>query len=65
MRKTLIGGAGALAVLAGAAPVFAEPGVSVTIYGNNIALVRDIRALNLTSGRQTIEFKNVSAKIRP
>ena len=65
MRKTLIGGAGVLAVLAGAAPVFAEPGVSVTIYGNNIALVRDIRALNLTSGRQTIEFKNVSAKIRP
>jgi hypothetical protein len=42
----------------------AEPGVAVTIYGNNTALVRDTRLLDLRGGRQTLEFKNVSAKIR-
>jgi hypothetical protein len=39
--------------------------VAVTIYANNIALVQDTRALDLKGGRQTIEFKGVSAKIRP
>jgi len=63
MRPGLLGGVCLLAALAPAA--FAETGVSVTIYGNNMALVRDTRVLNLTGGRQTIEFKNVSAKIRP
>ncbi len=63
MRNRLMGGVGALAVLAG--PALAAPGVSVTIYANNVALVRDVRTLDLTGGRQRLEFKNVSAKIRP
>ncbi len=43
----------------------AEPGVAITIYANNQALVQDTRALDLKGGRQKIEFKGVSAQIRP
>ncbi len=43
----------------------AEPGLSVTIYANNQALVTDTRTLELKGGRQKIEFKDVSAQIRP
>ena len=42
-----------------------SPGVAVTIYADDLALVRDTRTLDLTGGRQKIEFKNVSAQIRP
>jgi len=66
MGVTLAGlGFSGLAVAGLASTAWAEPGVSVTIYANNIALVQDTRALDLKGGRQTIEFKGVSAKIRP
>ncbi len=39
--------------------------VSVTIYNSDLALVEDARSLELKSGRQTLEFKDVSAQIRP
>jgi hypothetical protein len=42
-----------------------EPGVSLTIYGDNLALVQDHRTIDVTGGRQRIEFQNVSAQIRP
>ena len=42
-----------------------KPGVSITIYNNNLALVQDTRTLDLKGGRQRVEFKNVSAQIRP
>ena len=54
-----------MAAAAGAPALAAEPGLSVTIYANNQALVQDGRTLELKGGRQTIEFKNVSAQIRP
>jgi hypothetical protein len=41
------------------------PGLAMTIYANNIALVQDTRTLDITGGRQRIEFKDVSAQIRP
>ena len=41
------------------------PGLSVTIYNSDIALVNDVRTLNVGAGRQRIEFKDVSAAIRP
>lgn len=41
------------------------PELGVTIYANNLALVRDVRTLDLTRGRQRVEFKDVSASIRP
>jgi hypothetical protein len=56
------------ALLAGvmlASAASAEPGLSVTIYANNQALVQDTRTLDLKGGRQKIEFKGVSAQIRP
>jgi hypothetical protein len=43
----------------------ADHDVSVTIYNDDLALVQDHRTINLTGGRQRIEFQNVSARIRP
>ena len=66
MRKLaalLLGGAAAL--VPGAAAL-AEPGVAITIYADNQALVQDTRSIAFDgSPRQRIEFKNVSAQIRP
>ena len=42
-----------------------EPKLSVTIYNNNLALVQDVRRIEPAKGRQTLEFKDVSAAIRP
>jgi hypothetical protein len=39
--------------------------VSVTIYNSDLALVEDARPLDLKAGRQKLEFKDVSAQIRP
>jgi hypothetical protein len=52
----------ALAVLPAAA---ADHDVSVTIYANDTALIQDHRSINVTGGRQRLEFQNVSAQIRP
>ena len=65
-----------LAVLAGAAALpamalaqsnggSAQGDVSVTIYNNNLALVQDVRQVNLPNGRSRQEFPDVSASIRP
>lgn len=54
----------ALAV-ASAAHAQTPPKLSVTIYNNDLALVQDVRDLNLAAGRQKLEFKDVSAAIRP
>jgi hypothetical protein len=57
-----------------AAPVTAQqvetgPGgpdrVSLTVYNQNIALVEDVRNLNVPAGRSRQEFPGVSASIRP
>ena len=42
----------------------ADQDLSVTIYANDLALVQDHRTINLTGGKQRVEFENVSAKIR-
>jgi hypothetical protein len=55
----------AAALSSGSAAEAAATGVAVTIYANNLALVQDTRTLDLTGGRQRVEFKNVSAEIRP
>ncbi|SFK60787.1 DUF4139 domain-containing protein [Caulobacter sp. UNC279MFTsu5.1] len=41
------------------------PKLSVTIYNNDLALVQDVREMTLAAGRQKLEFKDVSAAIRP
>jgi hypothetical protein len=59
----------AIAVLAaagsGAAEAAERPGLSVTIYNADQALVDDVRRLDIPSGRQRLELKDVSAAIRP
>ena len=58
--------AGALIGL-GAAPGHAadKPGLEVTIYNADLALVQDARQLDIAKGRQRLEFKDVSSAIRP
>nr|WP_298928663.1 DUF4139 domain-containing protein [uncultured Erythrobacter sp.] len=43
----------------------AQGDVSVTIYNNNLALVQDIRQLDIEQGRSKVEFPDVSARIQP
>jgi hypothetical protein len=43
----------------------AQGDVAVTIYNNNLALVQDIRQMNVPSGTSRQEFPDVSAAIRP
>lgn len=43
----------------------AQGDVSVTIYNDNLALVQDVRQLNIPAGTNRIEFPDVSAQIRP
>jgi hypothetical protein len=64
LLKTTLFAATALA-LAGAASAAEAPGLSMTIYNADLALVRDARQLDIASGRQTLEFKDVSSAIRP
>ena len=58
--------AAAMLLAAGGAAHAAEaPGLSVTIYNQNLALVEDARQLDIAKGRQRLEFKEVSSAIRP
>jgi hypothetical protein len=47
-----------------AAPA-ADRTLSVTIYADDLALVQDRREIEVSGGRQRIEFQDVSAQIRP
>lgn len=42
-----------------------QPRLALTIYNQNLALVEDLRSLNLPQGRTRQEFPSVSAQIRP
>jgi hypothetical protein len=68
MRKLALGVAVVLAtgVVCGAAPETGpEPQLSITVYSSNLALVQDIRHMDVPGGRTRLEFKDVSAAIRP
>jgi hypothetical protein len=39
--------------------------LSVTVYNDNLALVQDERRLDVSAGRSRLEFKDVSASIKP
>jgi hypothetical protein len=63
--RIVLGLAVAAAFLAGGGQA-AEPGkLSLTVYNSDLALVQDIRTLSIAAGRQRLEFKDVSARIRP
>jgi hypothetical protein len=72
MRKFLMVGAAAAALFA-AQGAFAETpigadkqtAIAVTIYNNDLALVRDSRSVTLTQGENDLAFIEVSAGIRP
>jgi hypothetical protein len=57
--------AAAAILVAGAARAAGAPGLSVTIYNADQALVDDVRRLDIPAGRQRLELKDVSAAIRP
>lgn len=63
-RRALLASAGLLLVPLDAARAQARE-VSITIYNSDLALVEDARPLDLRAGRQKLEFKDVSAQIRP
>lgn len=42
-----------------------QQNVAVTIYNNNLALVKDQRKVKLTSGMQRLAIRDVSAQMRP
>lgn len=42
-----------------------QKNVAVTIYNNNLALIKDQRQVKLTSGINTLALRDVSAQIRP
>ena len=55
----------AASLLALSAAASAEPGIDITIYADNQALVQDVRTVTFNGAKQKVEFKNVSAQIRP
>lgn len=65
MKRAVIGALFTGACMTAATSAGAEPGTSITIYANNQALVQDTRLIVFAGGRQRIEFKGVSAQIRP
>jgi len=58
-------GAAPFAVAQDPAAANAQGDVAVTIYNNGQSLVQDDRQLNVSAGRNRIEFPDVSARIRP
>ena len=42
-----------------------QQNISVTIYNDNLALVKDQRKIKIKSGQNTLAFRDVSAQIRP
>lgn len=75
-KRSLLAAAllGSLPALAAAAPPAAGPVISgaqsrqaldVTVYNQNLALVREQRTISLPAGRSLLEFQDVPAQIEP
>ncbi len=55
-----------LAVLSVAAvPRAAEPGVSITVYNSDMALVKDVRTTSIESGVHEVRFPGIAQRIDP
>ncbi len=71
MKKTLVAAAISFAVCAlalaeeNSTTTAQQTDLHVTIYNDNLALVKDQRELALPAGESTLAFKDVSANIRP
>jgi hypothetical protein len=55
----------ALLVTLAAAPVALARELTVTVYNQNLGLVKDVRSLELGTGRRTYRLTDVSAQIDP
>src|ERR1700734_1989533 len=65
MRRLLLNAGWLLWLPLTCTAVAAERSLSVTIYAGDLALVQDRRDIEVKTGRQRIEFQDVSAQIRP
>jgi hypothetical protein len=74
MRSTLLAATTLMTCLVASGPVFADEipvtpdqqtSIAVTIYNNDLALVRDSRKVTLTQGENDLAFIDVSGGIRP
>ena len=73
MRRFALATAGLLALSVATSAVAGETnatladqtGVAVTIYNQDLALVRDARTISLVKGENDVAFIDVSAQIRP
>ncbi|MBU0910641.1 MAG: DUF4139 domain-containing protein [Proteobacteria bacterium] len=74
MKKNIIAASLAVLCLACSLPALSEEytttladqqGVSVTIYNQNLALVKDRRTIRLPAGQNVLAFREVSAQIKP
>jgi hypothetical protein len=65
LRSVLAASCALIAMSAIPAGFAQERSLSLTIYADDLALVQDKRPVDITGGRQRLEFAGVSAKIRP
>ena len=56
---------GCLLWLLAGSSLAAERTLAVTIYAGDLALITDVRQIDVRGGRQRLEFQDVSAQIRP
>jgi hypothetical protein len=64
LTTAIIATASAASAQTAPAPAPAQRSLSVTVYNSDLALVEDVRTINIASGRQRLEFKDVSPRIR-
>jgi hypothetical protein len=66
LRIVLAASCALVALPVASSPAWAQDkALAVTIYADDLALVSDKRPIDLTGGRQRLEFAGVSAQIRP
>ena len=65
MKRVFVGLAAAALLAATASAQQATPRMAITIYNNDIALVEDVRNVEVAAGRSRIDFPGVSAEIQP
>lgn len=65
MKSSFVAAASCLAIVMAGLASTAAAQVAVTIYNDDLALVQDKREMDLTGGRQRLEFPGVSGQIRP
>ncbi|MCK4915567.1 MAG: DUF4139 domain-containing protein, partial [Candidatus Eisenbacteria sp.] len=54
-----------VAVTAAVSQAAGEPGVSITVYNRDLALVKDVREMDIESGVNELRFDDVAARIDP